>query len=219
MLIVFCVFIRSHAILILYVESRTFSGDAASAGLGSSLGGGGGSLSGHSLYSLTTPSSPDQQRAGGAGLRMSKLTFVDMAGSDRLEKSGAVGDTLVESQNINLSLTAFGDVLFALSKNAAARAKQQKGAQHVPYLNSKLTQFLKESLGGNAKTVMLATIHSTADYSKVTETSLQYAMWASTVRGRVVRNDLNMGERWIQETDPEILRLRYLHCTHTLRSH
>lgn len=187
------------------MESRTFSGDTA--GLGSSMGGG--SLSGHSLYSLTTPSSPDQ-RAGSAGLRMSKLTFVDMAGSDRLEKSGAVGDTLVESQNINLSLTAFGDVLFALSKNAAARAKQQKGSQHVPYLNSKLTQFLKESLGGNAKTVMLATIHSTADYSKVTETSLQYAMWASTVRGRVVRNDLNMGERWIQETDPEILRLRYI---------
>lgn len=139
---------------------------------------------------------------------MSKLTFVDMAGADRLEISGAVGDTLVESQNINLSLAAFGDVLFALSKNAAARARQQKGSQHVPYLNSKLTQLLKESLGGNAKTVLITTIHSTSDYSKVTETSLQYATWASAVRGKVVRNDLNIGERWIQETDPEILRLR-----------
>ena len=82
--------------------------------------------------------------------------------------------------------------------------------QHVPYLNSKLTQLLKESLGGNTKTVMITTIHATTDYSKVTETSLQYASWARAVRGKVVRNDLNMADRWIAETDPEILRLKKL---------
>jgi hypothetical protein len=182
------------------VESRTFSGESS----------GPSTMGSQSVYSMSGSFSPEQRGSpmAGTGLRMSKLTLVDMAGADRLEISGAVGDTLVESQNINLSLTAFGDVLFALSKNAAARARQQKGAQHVPFLNSKLTQVLKESLGGNAKTVMITTIHSTADYSKVTETSLQYATWASTVRGKVMRNDLNMGERWIQETDPEILRLR-----------
>lgn len=179
------------------MESRSFAGDAA-----------GGLPAGSPDHRASFSSSQTLPSGPAAGLRMSKLTFVDMAGADRLEISGAVGDTLVESQNINLSLAAFGDVLFALSKNAAARAKQQKGSQHVPYLNSKLTQLLKESLGGNAKTVLITTIHSTSDYSKVTETSLQYATWASAVRGKVVRNDLNIGERWIQETDPEILRLR-----------
>lgn len=183
--------------MILYVESRTFS---AENGASTST-----STSAASRSATPEPRSP---HGGAAGLRMSKLTFVDMAGADRLEISGAAGDTLVESQNINLSLTAFGDVLFALSKNAVALSKHQRASQHVPYLNSKLTQLLKESLGGNAKTVLITTIHSTADYSKVTETSLQYATWASTVRGKVVRNDLHMGERWIQETDPEILRLK-----------
>lgn len=78
----------------------------------------------------------------------------------------------------------------------------------MPFLNSKLTMLLKESLGGNCKTVMITTIHSTVEYLKVTETSLQYGTWARTIRGRVTRGDLNMGERWIQETDPEIIRLK-----------
>lgn len=203
------------------MESRSFSGESSGIAALSSTSG-------------SFSSSPDgrQSLQGGpsSGLRMSKLTFVDMAGADRLELSGAVGDTLVESQNINLSLNAFGeiayviptaftlflyfllfvigDVLFALSKNALVRSKGSKSVQHVPYLNSKLTQLLKESLGGNSKTVLITTIHSTAEYSKVTETSLQYATWARAVKGRVLRNDLNMGDRWIQETDPEIIRLK-----------
>ena len=188
--------------MILYLESRAFTGESSSPSFASSA---------------SPASSPDakilqahqQAHPGTSGLRMSKLTFVDMAGADRLEISGAVGDTLVESQNINLSLNAFGDVLFALSKNAKAKqGSSGKGMQHVPYLNSKLTQLLKESLGGNAKTVMITTIHATSDYSKVTETSLQYASWARAVRGKVGRNDLNMSDKWIAETDPEILRLK-----------
>ena len=81
--------IRSHAVLILYLESRAFTADTAA--LNGSPG-----------------ASPERPHGHSAGLRMSKLTFVDMAGADRLEISGAVGDTLVESQNINLSLNAFG---------------------------------------------------------------------------------------------------------------
>ncbi|KAJ1396677.1 P-loop containing nucleoside triphosphate hydrolase protein [Ochromonadaceae sp. CCMP2298] len=97
---------RSHAVLVLHVESRV------------------------------APDSNLSEEAERVGVRVSKLTFVDMAGADRPELSGAVGDMLVESQNINLSLNAFGDVLFALSKNAGVGAK---GApQHVPYMNSKV---------------------------------------------------------------------------------
>ena len=77
------------------MESRAFTGDTAA--LNGSPG-----------------TSPERPHAHSAGLRMSKLTFVDMAGADRLEISGAVGDTLVESQNINLSLNAFGTRFFVL---------------------------------------------------------------------------------------------------------
>jgi hypothetical protein len=171
---------RSHAVLILYLESRSYNDNG----------------------------SPGPASAG--GLRMSKLTFVDMAGTDRLDMSGAVGETLVESQNINLSLNAFGDVLFALSKNAAAKAKKSYSSsmQHVPFLNSKLTQLLKESLGGNSKTVLLTTIHSSSEYIKVTETSLQYATWARSIRGKIHNNDLNLSDKWVVETDPEVIRLK-----------
>ena len=95
----------------LYLECRAFSGDAPAPGT-SSFSNTGGSLASASSYALNSPTSPEQrlllQQQGVSGLRMSKLTFVDMAGADRLEISGAVGDTLVESQNINLSLHAFG---------------------------------------------------------------------------------------------------------------
>ena len=102
--------------MILYLECRAFSGDAPAPG-NNSFSNTGGSIASASSYALNSPSSPEQrlllQQQGVSGLRMSKLTFVDMAGADRLEISGAVGDTLVESQNINLSLHAFGG--FALN--------------------------------------------------------------------------------------------------------
>jgi hypothetical protein len=88
-------------VLIIYVESRTFPSEGAASASTALLSG--------SLASSSNDGTPSEQRLlQGAGLRMSKLTFVDMAGTDRLEISGAVGDTLVESQNINLSLNAFG---------------------------------------------------------------------------------------------------------------
>lgn len=66
---------------------------------------------------------------------------MDLAGSERLSKTGATGDRLKEAQNINKSLSALGDVIAAL----------QQRTKHVPYRNSKLTHLLQDSLGGNSK--------------------------------------------------------------------
>ena len=80
----------------------------------------------------------------------SKLNLVDLAGSERADKTGASGTHLKEGAAINKSLSALGNVINALSKGG--------GSGHIPYRDSKLTRLLQESLGGNSKTVMIATI-------------------------------------------------------------
>lgn len=81
------------------------------------------------------------------------LYLVDLAGSERVRKSAAEGQRLKEAQYINKSLSALGDVLEALDKRTP----------HVPYRNSKLTYLLQNALGGNSRTMMLATVCPTSE--------------------------------------------------------
>ena len=87
-------------------------------------------------------------------IRSGKLNLVDLAGSERVGKTNATGQTFDEGKKINLSLTALGGVIDALSSNR----------KHIPYKDSKLTRLLADSLGGNTKTVMFANI-SPASYN------------------------------------------------------
>ena len=80
------------------------------------------------------------------------MHLVDLAGSERLSRSQATGSALKETQHINKSLSALGDVVHAL----------QSKAKHVPYRNSKLTYLLQDALGGNAKTLMMCQVRLTA---------------------------------------------------------
>lgn len=107
-----------------------------------------------------------------------KLTLVDLAGCERVGKTGASGDLLKEAQSINKSLTALGDVISALSS----------GSAHVPYRNSQLTQLMSDSLGGNAKTLMFVNI-SPADYNAdETVNALTYA-----ARVKLIKNSQSKG--------------------------
>ncbi|PON73928.1 Kinesin-like protein [Parasponia andersonii] len=107
----------------------------------------------------------------GAKTELSKLWMVDLGGSERLLKTGAIGLTLDEGRAINLSLSALGDVIAAL--------RRKRG--HVPYRNSKLTQILKDSLGDGSKVLML--IHVSPWEEDVGETicSLCFAKRARAV--------------------------------------
>ncbi|CAL0300239.1 unnamed protein product [Lupinus luteus] len=99
------------------------------------------------------------------------MHLVDLAGSERVDKSEATGDRLKEAQHINKSLSALGDVIASLA---------QKN-QHVPYRNSKLTQLLQDSLGGQAKTLMFVHISPEADSIGETVSTLKFAERVATV--------------------------------------
>ncbi|XP_057447047.1 kinesin-like protein KIN-14P [Lotus japonicus] len=99
------------------------------------------------------------------------LHLVDLAGSERVDRSEATGDRLKEAQHINKSLSALGDVIFALAQKSA----------HVPYRNSKLTQLLQTSLGGKAKTLMLVQINSDIKSYSESMSTLKFAERVSGV--------------------------------------
>ncbi|XP_052174513.1 kinesin-like protein KIN-14P [Diospyros lotus] len=106
----------------------------------------------------------------GSSLRGS-LHLIDLAGSERVDRSEVTGDRLKEAQHINKSLAALGDVIFALA---------QKN-QHVPYRNSKLTQILQSSLGGHAKTLMFVQLNPELNSYLETMSTLKFAERVSGV--------------------------------------
>ncbi|XP_039800202.1 kinesin-like protein KIN-14K [Panicum virgatum] len=107
------------------------------------------------------------------------LHLIDLAGSERVEKSEVTGDRLKEAQYINKSLSALGDVIFALAQKSA----------HVPYRNSKLTQVLQSSLGGQAKTLMFVQINPDVESYSETISTLKFAERVSGVELGAARSN------------------------------
>ncbi len=122
--------------------------------------------------------------------RSSRIRLVDLAGSERAKSTEATGQRLREGSNINKSLTTLGRVIAALAdpKQQGGRRKGHLSGQSavVPYRDSILTWLLKDSLGGNSKTAMIACI-APADYEETLST-LRYADQAKRIRTRAVVN-------------------------------
>ncbi|XP_078182892.1 kinesin-like protein KIF7 isoform X19 [Callithrix jacchus] len=139
----------------------------------------------HTVFTVTleqrgrTPSRLPRPAAG--QLLVSKFHFVDLAGSERVLKTGSTGERLKESIQINSSLLALGNVISALGD-------PQRRGSHIPYRDSKITRILKDSLGGNAKTVMIACVSpSSTDFDETLNT-LNYASRAQNIRNRATVN-------------------------------
>ena len=120
-----------------------------------------------------------------ANIKVGKLSLVDLAGSERAANTQNRGARLVEGANINRSLLALGNCINALSE------KGNKG-NFVPYRDSKLTRLLKDSLGGNCRTVMIANISSAESSFEETLNTLKYANRAKNIKTNAQRNVLNV---------------------------
>uniref|UniRef100_A0A8C6WX65 Kinesin family member 7 n=1 Tax=Neogobius melanostomus TaxID=47308 RepID=A0A8C6WX65_9GOBI len=152
----------------------------------------------------------DQRRGGarlyGSGasaapqMLSSKFHFVDLAGSERILRTGNTGERLKESIQINSGLLALGNVIGALGD------AKRKGS-HIPYRDSKITRILKDSLGGNSKTLMIACISpSTADFDESLNT-LNYATRARNIQNRATVNCKREPDR-VEGLEQQIKALR-----------
>ena len=151
----------------------------------------------HAIFIITVECS-EQDAAGESHIRVGKLNLVDLAGSERQAKTGAVGERLKEATKINLSLSALGNVISALVDGKSV---------HVPYRDSKLTRLLQDSLGGNARTVMVANI-GPANYNyDETITTLRYANRAKNIKNKPRINE-DPKDALLREFQEEIARLK-----------
>lgn len=131
-------------------------------------------------------------------IRVGKLNLVDLAGSERQAKTGAQGERLKEATKINLSLSALGNVISALVDGKST---------HIPYRDSKLTRLLQDSLGGNAKTVMVANVGPASYNVEETLTTLRYANRAKNIKNKPRVNE-DPKDALLREFQEEIARLK-----------
>lgn len=128
----------------------------------------------HLIFAIVIESLNKQTRVRTVG----KLSFVDLAGSERSSKTGTDKEGAAEGRAINQSLSALGNVISALSK----------GLEHIPYRDHPLTQLMKDSLGGTAKTLMFVNV-SPSNYNEAeSKNSMDYATRVKKIKNKVAKN-------------------------------
>jgi kinesin family protein 4/21/27 len=138
----------------------------------------------HAIFSIVveqTSIDPQPEVTEGQEYIMAKFHFVDLAGSERVKRTEAEGDVLRQGISINLGLLSLGKVISALTEDS-----HKKG--HVPYRDSKLTRILQDSLGGNARTYMIACISPAEVNEEETLSTLRYASRARNIKNKPVVN-------------------------------
>ena len=165
----------------------------------------------HAVFTLTLKQIQHDIATDSTIERLARMRLVDLAGSERANRTEATGQRLREGGNINQSLTTLGRVIAALADPKRQRASRLTGLQNqtkrraevVPYRDSVLTWLLKDSLGGNSKTAMVACI-SPADYEETLST-LRYADQAKRIRTRA---HVNQDAVSAAERDAKIMEMQ-----------
>ncbi|BCS19340.1 kinesin-3 family protein uncB [Aspergillus puulaauensis] len=181
--------VRNYAEIMKYMRKGDVSRTTASTKMNDT------SSRSHAVFTITLKQIHHDLSTDETTERTARIRLVDLAGSERAKSTEATGQRLREGSNINKSLTTLGRVIAALADPKAARPGKRKGKEVVPYRDSILTWLLKDSLGGNSKTAMIACISPT-DYEETLST-LRYADQAKHIRTRakVNQDHLSAAER------------------------
>lgn len=158
----------------------------------------------HAVFTLTVTQKRHDVETGMDTEKVAKISLVDLAGSERATSTGATGARLKEGAEINRSLSTLGRVIAALADLSTGK---KKNMSMVPYRDSVLTWLLKDSLGGNSMTAMIAAI-SPADINfEETLSTLRYANSAKRIKNHAVVNE-DPNARMIRELKEELAQLR-----------
>ena len=146
----------------------------------------------HAILLITVRRHSPEERV----LSVGKLSLIDLAGSERAlpgdSHAGARGARLQEGANINRSLLALGNCITILGAAPNAKGRERK---HVPYRDSKLTRLLKDSLGGNTRTVMIGNISPASTCYEEVVSTLKYATRARNISRHITRNEVVIDPR------------------------
>ncbi len=140
-----------------------------------------GSSRSHSVFTITVTQKHDITNS----IKSGKLVLVDLAGSEMVRKTNATGQQLEEAKMINKSLSALGQVIFALTDE-----KQS----HIPYRDSKLTRILQDSLGGNSKTVLIIAVSPSSFNAPETMSTCRFGMRAKSIQNKATVNQSRSSE-------------------------
>ena len=154
----------------------------------------------HAVFMIIVEQLINSVNSGKQITKIGKLNLVDLAGSERTRITGATGKQLQESIKINKSLSALGNVI-----NALTETKERK---HIPYRDSKLTRLLEDSLGGNCKTTMIATISPAHCSFNESLSTLNFARRAKNIKNRPVINEDIDHNGLIHQYENELKKIR-----------
>ncbi|XP_078133812.1 kinesin-like protein KIF15 isoform X2 [Sander vitreus] len=152
----------------------------------------------HAVFTMTLESKESVNEV--VNIRMSQLNLVDLAGSERQKDTHTEGSRLKEASSINRSLMCLGQVIMALVDVSNGKNR------HICYRDSKLTFLLRDSLGGNAKTYIIANVHPGSKCFGETLSTLQFAQRAKLIKNKAIINEDTQGN--VRQLQAEVKKLK-----------
>ncbi|GMT14789.1 hypothetical protein PFISCL1PPCAC_6086, partial [Pristionchus fissidentatus] len=161
----------------------------------------------HAVFTIVLTQREKSEEQGISGEKVAKISLVDLAGSERANSTGAEGQRLKEGANINKSLTTLGLVISKLAEESGKKGKAKGGKGVIPYRDSVLTWLLRENLGGNSKTAMVAALSPAHINFDETLSTLRYADRAKQIVCQAIINE-DPNAKMIRELKEEVQNLR-----------
>ncbi|KAG5477072.1 hypothetical protein LSCM1_05413 [Leishmania martiniquensis] len=159
----------------------------------------------HAIFTIVVEAMEGDQ-ANPLSYRFGKLNIVDLAGSEKIRLAGVTGQRLEETKSINKSLHELGNVIAALAAKSSVHGRRAQ--RHIPFRNSALTSVLRDSLGGNCKTTLIACISPALESYTESLSTLMFANRAKNIKNHAVVNEGMSQATLLRSYEQELRRLR-----------